>query len=337
MPDELTTYAQKVLSVLLRLQQGEALSINTEESDFGFARLIAIKACEMTGVPARIVVTVNGRPSDVVDIDPEGSAGQITSRVLLRLEHVSDRELPAGYSETDVEPDDFPTLKRMGHLAEPIELNRRIALPWCVVPANIDMSAMIDSDKVLAADYRRRYLNSLDLASLSLDGDGTSLLLSFPVLSRFTGGTQKLTSGRSFLSSVDYDRLYRIVDCQTAEGRVRAWAVILGKRESLELEFRDGCLSGAGGSRTLSRFLEFDKLLGRAGYISMRDREFCLFLGGSVTDGLLEAYEDEDKIPSFFNKSPYSLRLELDPHIDINGISRNLKTTELVRRGFFLE
>lgn len=331
------TYIDSIINCLLRLESGEALSINTEEKDFEFARNIALAACEVTSVPVKIVVTVNGRPSDVIDIDPQGTALDPVRHVLLRLEHMENREMPQDALDIIVEETDFPTLQKLGHLAEPLSFGRRIALPWCVVPANPETEPSIDNDRIIAVDYRKRYLNSKKISSLMFSGNHTGFEVDVPSDVYFFGGSTVLSSGRSFVSTADYEKLGVSLDCNSLDGRLRACAVIFGRKQVLDLEFKNGKLVSYSNSRELARLLEYDVNLRKAGWISMKDRDFRLYLGGSPMDGLEGIYEDEEGLPSFFNRSPYSLELELETDLNIYSYDSTLAKTELVRKGFFLE
>lgn len=331
------TYIESIIKCLLRLESGEALSVNTEEKDFEFARNIALAACEVTSVPVKIVVTVNGRPSDVIDIDPQGVAADPVRHVLLRLEHVENREMPEDALDIIVEETDFPTLQKLGHLAEPLTFGRRIALPWCVVPANPETELSIDNDRIIAVDYRKKYLNSKKITSLTFKGENTDFEADVPSSVFFFGGSTVLSSGRSFVCCADYEKLSVSLDCNSLEGKFRAKAVIFGRKQVLNLEFKNGKLVSDGNSRELARLLEYDVNLRKAGWLSMKDRDFRLYLGGSPMDGLEGYYEDEEGLPSFFNSSPYSLELQLEDNLNISCYDTGLAQTELVRKGFFLE
>lgn len=331
------TYTESIIKCLLRLESGEALSVNTDEKDFELARNIAIAACEVTSVPVKIVITVNGKPSDVIDIDPQGVAVDSVRHVLLRLEHLENREMPEDALDIIVDETDFPTLQKLGHLAEPLTFGRRIALPWCVVPANPETEPAIDDDRIIAVDYRKKYLNGKKITSLRFKGEHTDFEVDVPPSVYFFGGTTVLSSGRTFVSTADYERLGVTLDCNSLEGKLRANAVIFGRKQTLNLEFKNGKLVSDGGSRELARLLEYDVNLRKAGWISMKDRDFRLYLGGSPMDGLDGFYEEEEELPAFFNTSLYSLELQLEDSLNVSCYDGSLARTELVRKGFFLE
>ena len=330
-------YQNLVTDRLLRLVKGDALSINVEEQDFAVAREIALAAAEKTRVPVKIVVTSKGRPSDVVDIEPEGTFVQALSHVLLRLEPANVSNFPVLLPDYDDESEIFPLLQSYGHLSEPVSVNRRISVPWCVIPSDTDKLLLVDVDKAIETDYRIRYMNSLSPSLLEFKDEGNDFSILIPPSVRFTGGTSVLPSGRNFLNSVDFDRIVAPVDCNSADGSISAHAVILGKKCSLKLEFRDGVLVDFEAPREFRMLADLDDKLEKPGYISLRDKEFFLYLGGSVFEGIEGSFEDEEDLPEYFNRSPYSLRLILPESINICCTGRDLKRTELVRKGFFLE
>ena len=330
-------YQDVITDKLLRLTKGDALSINVEEPDFPIAREIALAAAQKTQVPVKIVVTTKGRPTDVVDIEPEGIYAQALSHVLLRLEPSMESLGPVLLPDFDDEEENFPLLQKYGHLSEPVSLNRRISVPWCVLPSDIDKLSLINADKAIETDYRIRYINSLSPSLLEFSGSGNDFSLMIPAGVSFTGGTSVLPSGRSYLNSMNFDRIVAPVDCNSADGSISCTAVVLGKECEVKLEFRDGVLVDCTAPREFKMLSELDDKLGKPGYISMRDKEFYVYLGGSVFEGIEGEFEDEEDLPDFFNRSLYSLKLELPENINVYCTGRDLKRTELVRKGFFLE
>ena len=330
-------YQDLITDKLLRLVRGDALSINVEEKDFSVAREIALAAAERTQVPVKIVVTSNGRPTDVVDIEPEGTFAQALSHVLLRLEPSAVSDVPVLLPEFDDESENFPLLQRYGHLSEPVSVNRRISVPWCVLPSDREKLSLVNIDKAIETDYRIRYINSLSPSLLEFKGEGNDFSLMIPPSVQFTGGTSVLPSGRSYLNSVNFDRIIAPVDCNSADGSLCASAVILGKECTVKLEFRDGVLVDIEAPREFKMLADLDDKLQKPGYISMRDKEFFVYLGGSVFEGIEGDFEDEEDLPEFFNRSLYSLKLELPDNVNVFCTGRDLKRTEMVRKGFFLE
>lgn len=341
-------YAKAIVTDLLKLRAGDALSINTEEIDLEFAKEIANLALEITKVTVKIVVTEKGKPSQVLEFDPAPPALDPKGFAMLRLAHESEEEKEdKEYLELIVDKEDLVSVQKFGHLAEPILLNRRISVPWCVVKIHDndaekwkEINNKIDlgiANQSLVADYRRQYLQQSDSVLLHITGKNTDFTIEIPEGSRFIGGTQVLPSGRNFLNSLDFDVISFITNCNSLDGKLEAHCKILGKELDCTFVFKEGKLVAWTPEKELNSLFNFDKNLKKPGYISFRDKEFTLHLGGSLVEGLETIPEDESLLPEYFNKSLYTLKLQLDPKLSIFATNCQGKTTELVRRGFFLQ
>lgn len=342
-------YAKSIVTDLLKLRATDALSINTEEIDLEFAKKIANIALEITKVTVKIVVTENGKPTQVLEFDPAPPALDPQGFAMLRLAHESedDKQDNNEYLELIVDKDDLVTVQKFGHLAEPILLNRRISVPWCV--ARIydyntqqwkDINNKLElgiSDQSLVADYRRQYLQQSDSVLLHITGNNTDFTVQIPEGSRFLGGTQVLPNGRKFLNGLNFDVISFITDCNSLDGKLEAHSKVLGKEIDCKLVFKDGKLVDWTHSKELDSLFNFDENLKKPGYISFKDKEFILHLGGSLVEGLDTIPENEDLLPEYFNKCLYTLKLHLDPKLSIFATNCQGKTTELVRKGYFLQ
>ena len=342
-------YANTIVKDLLKLRAGDALSINTEEIDLEFAKEIANTALPITNVTVKIVVTENGKPSQVLEFDPAPPALDPQGFAMLRLAHETKEELKADeqYLQLIVDKEDLVTVQKLGHLAEPVLLNRRISVPWCVAKVHEENTEKwheieniielgIDNQS-LVADYRRQFLQQSDSTLLHVIGKNTDFTVKVPEGARFLGGTQVLPSGRKFLNSLDFDVVSFITDCNSLDGRLEANCQVLGKDLTCSLVFKDGKLEDWSKSKELDTLFTFDENLKKPGYFSFRDKEFTLNLGGSLVEGLEKIPDDETLLPEYFNKSLYTLKLHLDPKLNIFAKNCEGKTTELVRRGFFLQ
>lgn len=346
---ETKAYAKTIVEDLLRLKGGDALSINTEEQDLEFAKEIANTALPITQVTVKIVVTENGKPTQVLEFDPAPPALDPQSFAMLRLAHEKVQKLQedTDYLEVIVDKEDLVTVQKFGHLAEPVLLNRRISVPWCVARVhelNTDKWHEINkkielgiSNQNLISDYRRQFLQQSDFTLLHITGSNTDFTVRIPEGARFLGGTQVLPNGRKFLNSLDFDVISFLLDCNSLDGQLEALTKVLGKDVTCELLFKDGKLVAYQPLKELSTLFAFDENLKKPGYFSFRDKDFTLHLGGSIVDGLEEIPQDESQLPEYFNKSLYTLKLHLDSKLNIFATNCAGKTTELVRRGFFLQ
>ena len=342
-------YTKTIIEDLLRLKAGDALSINTEEQDLEFAKEIANEALPITQVTVKIVVTENGKPTQVLEFDPAPPALDPQSFAMLRLAHEKQQaqDDSSNYLEIIVDKEDLVTVQKLGHLAEPVLLNRRISVPWCVAKVHdTDAEAWngIDTkiglgiaNQNLVADYRRQFLQQSDSILLHITGSNTDFTVRVPEGARFLGGTQVLPSGRKFLSSLDFDVMSFITDCNSLDGHFEAHAKVLGKNLNCSFVFKDGKMVSWTPEKELSSLFAFDENLKKPGYFSFRDKDFTLHLGGSIVDGLEKTPEDEALLPEYFNKCLYTLKLHLDPKLNIFATNCAGKTTELVRKGFFLQ
>lgn len=342
-------YAKAIVEELLRLQGGDALSINTEEQDLEFAKEIANTALPITQVTVKIVVTENGKPTQVLEFDPAPPALDPQGFAMLRLAHEKKSSTQEGseYLEVIVDKEDLVAVQKFGHLAEPVLLNRRISVPWCVAKVH-DFDAEnwkeIDSklelgiaNQNLVADYRRQFLQQSDSTLLHITGENTDFTVGVPEGARFIGGTQVLPSGRKFLNSLDFDVMSFLVDCNSLEGHFEARAKVLGKNLTCSFEYKDGQLISYNPQKELSTLFAFDENLKKPGYFSFKDKEFNLHLGGALVDGLDRIPEEEELLPQYFNRCLYTLKLHLDSKLSIFATDCSGKTTELVRKGFFLQ
>ncbi len=341
-------YAKTIVTDLLKLRAGDALSINTEEIDLEFAKEIANTALDITKVTVKIVVTENGKPNQVMEFDPAPPALDAQAFAMLRLAHESqNKQDNTEYLEIIVDKEDLVTVQKFGHLAEPVLLNRRISVPWCVAQIHDDntqqwkeINNKIDlgiENQILVADYRRQYLQQSDSVLLHITGKNTDFTVKIPEGARFLGGTQILPNGRKFLNTLNFDVISFITDCNSLEGRLEAHCKILGKELDCTLIFKDGNLVNWTPEKELNSLFNFDDNLKKPGYISFKDKEFILHLGGSLVEGLSIIPENESSLPDYFNKCLYTLKLYLDPKLSIFATNCNGNTTELVRHGFFLQ
>lgn len=349
MHDELISlYADVILDDLLNIQKGEALSINTEEDDFEIARVIANKALERTFSTVKIVQTVNGRPSEVIDFDPDiTKAISSSSFAMLRLDHKKPIVEEENTLDVIVEKDDLKAMQKLGHLADPILLNRRISVPWLSIPVYDlkdprwnEIDSFVHSDiknAILVSDYRKNYLSHLDIHTLHITNENTDLKIYLEDGLSFIGCSTKLRNSRSFVSSKDFDLLSITVNSLKTEGFVKADATILGKKQTLDLTFKDGKIIKYSPSKELDRLLSLDPLLRQIGYISLRDKQVILNMGGALLDCFDKEPETEDEIPDYFNQSLLTIKFELSDNANITVTDCSDKKTELVRKGYFLE
>ena len=341
-------YAKAITDDLLGLRPGDALSINTEERDLEFARTVAQRALEITDVTVKVVVTNKGKISQVLDFDPAPPAHRPVAQAMLRICHRSPAVTEGDFLDVVVDPTDLGAIQKLGHLAEPVVLGRRIAVPWCVAEVydeeddeswdavfrKIDLNIPNQS---LSAMYRSRSYETSGITEMHFEGEGTSFSVGVPSESLFRSGHQILASGREFLSGMDFDRLSFLVDKDSVNGRFRADVTVFGVRKTVDFTFENGLLVDWTHSQALDRLLSFDELLRRVGYITMRDNEIIVNLGGALSDALSQLPVSEELIPDWFNMSLYTLECVLERNLDVSCTDSNGITRQIARDGVFLE
>lgn len=341
-------YSSIVINSFLKLREGDALSVNTEEKDFELARVLADMAVRVTKTVVKIVVTVDGKPSEVVDFDPYEPAVEVKSLCMLHLNHQDDNKVDFEKAlDVIVDKDDLKAIQKLGHLADPIILDRRIVITWCTVPAFYadsmelkNLVARLSDDiegQILAVKYRQKFLNHADIDSFHFFGDNCDFTVDIPEGCFFYGGLNSLSNGREFLSSVDFQRLLCNVDKNSINGWFNTEVKVLGKVYNLKLTFEKGKLKEDFRCSQLSSLLSFDENLSKPGCVLLNDKDFRVMLGSSSVDSLSVRPDSVENLPSWFNDSIYKIECKLDEKLNIEYIDCENKAHELVRKGFFLE
>lgn len=348
MREDLSSYAQYTVSSLLRLSEGEALSINVEERDFPFARLAALSAMKLTHRSVKIVQTENGRPTDVIELDPDKPTDRTGRPVMLSIRHEKPIvNLPSDALDLIVDKDDFATLQKLSHLSEPVVLDRKISVPWACISVFDDndsrweeLGKVISKDAYnasLVVDYRKKYLESLELETLRIKTPSSDFVTSIQMDSLFVGGSCSLPDGRAFLCTTDYETLCVNADPRFSRGVVRGKATLFGKTQDIELFLEEGMIVRHSPSKELDRLLDYDSALRSIGYLSFSNKQLSVHFGGALSECLGDDYETEDDLPADFNRSYYTFKVELETSFDIQGVSFDGKNTEIARRGFLLD
>lgn len=247
----LRRYARLVIEVQLKLQRGDALSINTENSTMAFARMLATQACESTVQTVTIVEINHGKIAQVLEFDPAEhriKRPEVTGYVMCHLfdldsaPYVTDEEVTSLAEEVT-------KLGTHGLLSEPVFLDRRIAVPWANIPLPGPLWAMQLLGKAASEEemwslfskiyrleddhglkfwhdqanllhYRKQVLNKAGKLQLTIEGEGCSLQASTADKTKWTGGSSSVSSGRTFLPNLPMQHIHASLDIRTAEGTV---------------------------------------------------------------------------------------------------------------------
>jgi aminopeptidase len=305
-------YREIIIRVMLNLQEGELLSINTNPSHLDFARDLAQEASEITLQPVHIVVINQGVPGDVISTKPI-LHDQLTSdpirSVLLRIDDTEERnwQITAQDHEVLQQP---VKLQQFGILAPP-QLDKPIA-PWAVaaVPGPIWARQLLGNaatpsdvyqklirvlkldalhpiqawkDQISLIDTRLAQLNRLDCEYLELTtGCGTSLRVSLVPESRWRGSVRKLDSGRSFMPLLPLDRMSMLPERYVTSGVVTSsepFSLLGHTIRGAVLTFVQGeivAIHADEGEKILATALEADAGILRLGELSLVDEHNAL-------------------------------------------------------------
>lgn len=262
MQEILRRYARLIIEVQLKLQRGDSLSINTENSTMAFARLLATQACESTMQTVNIVETNHGKIAQVVEFDPVEhriKRPPITGYVMC---HLLDLDSCPYVTDEDVTSLSEEVIKLGGYglLSDPVFLDRRIAVPWANIPlpgplwamqilgkaaSEQDMWSLFTKiyrleddhglkfwlDQANLLQYRKQVLNKAGKLKLILKGEGYSFDAITADKTTWTGGSSSVSSGRTFLPNLPMQHVHTSLDMRTTKGTVTATRpfLLLGK------------------------------------------------------------------------------------------------------------
>ena len=349
-------YTTVILHSTLNLQQGEALSINTNRGHQQFAQDLAQQAAEITLHPVQVVLITKGNPADVFTVKPllhDPLPTDPIRRVLLRIDDTEDREWDVTADPETIikEP---ALLQRVGNLGPP-QLDRTIA-PWSIIavpgPAwarrllgedgtetelHRRLAGVLKTDQqnplqawkeqTALLDYRLAQLNRLECESFHITtGTGTDLTVAMVTESRWRGGVRKLQDGRSFMPMLPLDRVSMLADRQVTEGVVvttRDFQLLGTKVRDARLVFSKGSVvscTAEQGEHALAVALGVDEGSAKLGECSLveRNQALCSFSNGTGHIGF-----DENCISSVTLGMGEAIHLEeLDTYTDENDLQQ---------------
>lgn len=340
MQEILRRYARLIIEIQLKLQRGDALSINTEHSTMGFARMLATQACESTMQTVNIVETNHGKVAQVLEFDPVEhriKRPPVTGYVMC---HLFDLDSAPYVTEAKVTSltEEVGKLGLYGLLSDPVFLDRRIAVPWANIPlpgplwamqllgkaaSEEDMWSLFSKiyrleddhglkfwlDQANLLQYRKQVLTKKGKLSLDITANNCKLQTTLADRTKWTGGSSTVSSGRTFMPSLPMQHIHASLDSSMTEGTVHSARpfLLLGKVvEDATFTIEKGNVV----SYTAKRGKE------------ALDAYFAVDEGASVVSGLSMA--DNDTIESRY------LTKAIHPHFNHDS------TTSLVLGGFSL-
>lgn len=293
-------YADAILHSALKLKRDDVLSINTEEEDYAFARLLAQKAKEVTGNGSYVQVLKNGRVAEEFDILSDFPLKKSpTVFIYIPIYKAMDGiELGRQY--------EAPELQRFKLLSDPLG-NPAPSLPFltCPIPST-NWDRMIDEDgnagisasflyNILGLDdedylevldrrnenllYQKKKLNEKGLQKGRIVNDeGTDLEFAFIKEAPFNTTYAETISGRKFNPFVYSSDIFRLIDIASLNGwlNLNKPIMLFGKRISnLSIFFENGKITSYKGNTfseaVFKLYLEQDPGAGTATMLTLAE------------------------------------------------------------------
>lgn len=258
-------YSDIILFSALKIKEDDVLSINTEEEDYAFARLLAEKAKRITGNGSYIQLLKNGRIVESFDIL---SSSPLTKRPTCFV------YIPYYKKKDEIDTEkiyEARELQNFNLLSDPLDIpNPSFPFVTCPLP-NKDWDEIIsendwnsDSFSLLSSilsleepDYIEynnlrhdnllyyvKELNKLGLKEGRITNDeGTDLFFSFLPESEFVSSFSKTTDDRYFSPYIFSSDIFRLIDPMSLSGWLNTSksVVIWGKPvKNLSLFFENG-------------------------------------------------------------------------------------------------
>ena len=311
MHEKLLRYASKASSELLQLKSGEDLFINTEPEHLFFARMVKDAALRLTHRSVTIVILKGGRPYDTAVYDPEDftlpdSAGKVMLHLLQPARSLS----PA--ADFGQAARDMRLMMDYGHVAEPVFLDRRIAVPWCTLTCyGEDDTESWEGllSRVLRLDAHAdlqscSVLNNLNVRSMDVINGDCRLTLSVHPGSFFCQAHTWLSPQRHFFQSENTDFFMVNLDSHSCHGEVLSETNILGNRVDALIRIDKGKLLPdpmQARQRLFSRFFLIEDSLNRLSSVRFSGNELHLTFGPGILDSLRVRPQTEEELDPLFN------------------------------------
>ncbi len=228
------------------------MSINTEESTYPFTLNLAKFATTITNLPVNIVVTEEGKVTQTVPVDPDLldiQRPKVKSQVMCRI-----LDLNNFLYESDKDPDEIIKsvieISKFGILSEPIDLKRRIALPWTIVAypsktfvqkAFTDLSdnevyayfaklLRLDNENMIQywinqsclLDYRTKELNKLNSSSIKIKNRNSKIETTLVDNSIWVSNYITLKDNRSFYNFLPSQNIHNNVKSNSTNAHIEA-------------------------------------------------------------------------------------------------------------------
>lgn len=345
-------YAYFIIHRMLRLEEGERLTLHANEETIEFAHKVAHEAAESSGVTVSLVYIENGRVESVDEIAPSYREKEAKSDCLLNLASFT----PSEFRED--EELDAPSLQRHRLLSDPVFLDRRISIPYAVayVPTaawaqfiygagatadrlwldladflSLDDEDASSAEKILT--QRAAVLNSLGIRSLQLEADNISLSADLADGARITTTAMNLNGRRFFCPSLPCEDLIFPVNFRSARGSFRStYPFRLFDRvfDSASFTVKDGKIASASGIEPayINRYMNIDERAAFAGEIIL-----CESLTQPAKTDLAFGIPLLDRMRSsevvFGGISPEAVTLDDETQLEASGLNTSFARLEV--------
>lgn len=338
-------YATLVLLHSLKIKNNDVLSINTEEDDYSFARILSLKAKEITGNGSYIQILKDGRVVDSFDIYSDFPLKkQPTAFIYIPLFKSFDKvDFSSSYEAKD--------LQRFNLLSDPLDNPiPSVSFVTCPIPSSSWDEALEEYDEsssvslldsifsLSSSNYleehklREKNLlyikNELDKLKLSkvrmVNDEGTDLSFSFLASSSFKTSTLETVSRRSFNPSIISNDIFRLLDPNSLNGflNISKPIVLWGQKISnLSLFFKEGKVVEIRGNRQSESLFAFylrqDENAGRGSMLTICELDSVL----SQTEILLNKEYDRMRSVSITIGGPKAEAVSQDITNTIDSIA----------------
>ena len=297
-------YADAIIECALKIKEGDVLSINTEEENGEFAKLLAAKAKAITGNGSYIQRLEKGRIVENYDFM---SSSPLTKAPTCFVYIPLFKAFPKLEGDREYDPADLQSFKL---LSDPLD-NPPPTLPFvtCPLPTD-DWDQVLDeygssSSSILynilslerddfisylkrkeeSVRYLVKFFNGLDLDKCRIaDDEGTDLEFSFLKGSTFNSSFIETVTERVFCPTITSSDIYRLMDPTSLTGWLNIskpivlWGEII---TNLSIRFNGGKIveysSNPKGEALMDLYLRQDPLSGRASMITLSEVSSPLF------------------------------------------------------------
>ncbi|MCI7454159.1 MAG: aminopeptidase [Spirochaetales bacterium] len=297
-------YADAIIECALKIKEGDVLSINTEEENGEFAKLLAAKAKAITGNGSYIQRLEKGRIVENYDFM---SSSPLTKAPTCFVYIPLFKAFPKLEGDREYDAADLQSFKL---LSDPLD-NPPPTLPFvtCPLPTD-DWDQVLDeygssSSSILynilslerddfisylkrkeeSVRYLVKFFNGLDLDKCRIaDDEGTDLEFSFLKGSSFNSSFIETVTERVFCPTITSSDIYRLMDPTSLTGWLNIskpivlWGEII---TNLSIRFNGGKIveysSNPKGEALMDLYLRQDPLSGRASMITLSEVSSPLF------------------------------------------------------------